>query len=596
MFKKCVHRRSGRRPLAILGPAALGLGLLWGASPGLAQPQEAAKSQEATQADPLLPVLKAELARNQKLLRLDTQGPPYFIGYRAVEHEEVALLARFGALEKNERKHFRRAAVDVRVGDYTFDSSTRPDDLLGLDIDMPTGLQLTGYLPLGQDEQALQTHLWLLTDQAYKQALSTYLKKRAKQVHAFQEEKKADSFTREQAVRFQEVPRPLQVDRALWAQRVERASRRLRAPDVLEGAVELVARRDRMYLVNTEGSELVQEQVIYQLVIELVAQAPDGMLLDQGQTLYGRTLDELPDEQALDALVDETLAQLRALVKAPLADPYTGPALFEPEAAGVFFHETIGHRLEGERQNEETEGRTFKGQVGKVILPTFLSIHDDPTLRTLNGESLNGYYRYDQQGVPAQRVALVEAGVLKNFLTSRTPVEGSTPSNGHGRAANVRDPIARMGNLIVEGTAPVPSGTLKERLLAEVRRQNKPYGLIIRDITGGSTNTSNYGYQVFKGAPRMVYQVDAETGEETLVRGVEVVGTPLTAVNKVIAVGDKLGVFNGYCGAESGYVPVSAIAPATLFSEIELQRSQKEKLRAPILPAPWTQEGGGEGS
>jgi hypothetical protein len=128
-------------------------------------------------------------------------------------------------------------------------------------------------------------------------------------------------------------------------------------------------------------------------------------------------------------------------------------------------------------------------------------------------------------------------------------------------------------------------------LLAEVKKQGKPYGLIIRDIIGGSTNTSTYGYQAFKGMPRLVYRVDAKTGAETLVRGVEMVGTPLTVVSKVMAVGDEPGVFNGYCGAESGYVPVSAVAPATLFSEIELQRTQKEKERPPILPAPWAPVG-----
>jgi predicted Zn-dependent protease len=317
------------------------------------------------------------------------------------------------------------------------------------------------------------------------------------------------------------------------------------------------------------------------------------MLLDQGQTLYGRTLAELPDERGLAGMVDEAVGHLAALARAPVADPYTGPAILEPEATGVFFHETVGHRLEGERQKDENEGRTFKGQVGQAILPAFLSLRDDPTLRTSAGLSLNGYYPYDDEGVASRNTILVEKGVLRTYLTGRTPVEDAPKSNGHGRAQGTQRPVARMGNLIIEAADAVPRATLKRMLLDETRKAGKPYGLIIRDITGGSTNTSNYGYQAFKGSPRMVYRVDATTGAETLVRGVEMVGTPLTAVNKIIAASQETGVFNGFCGAESGYVPVSTVAPATLFREIELQRTQRQKERTPLLPAPWAPAGGG---
>ncbi|MFW6058233.1 MAG: metallopeptidase TldD-related protein, partial [Persicimonas sp.] len=171
----------------------------------------------------------------------------------------------------------------------------------------------------------------------------------------------------------------------------------------------------------------------------------------------------------------------------------------------------------------------------------------------------------------------------------RTPIEDSTESNGHGRAQGVNKPMARMGNLIVSADSKrsFPYEELKEKLLAEVKRQDKPFGLIIRDISGGSTNTSGYGYQAFKGGARMVYKVDPDTGEETLVRGVELVGTPLTAINKIVAASKETDVFNGYCGAESGYVPVSAIAPSLLTTEVELQRTQQSKERPPLLTAPW---------
>jgi predicted Zn-dependent protease len=311
------------------------------------------------------------------------------------------------------------------------------------------------------------------------------------------------------------------------------------------------------------------------------------MLLENSRDFYGATDGELPRGEKLARKIDEMVGELLALRNAPVLDPYTGPALLAPEAAGVLFHEAVGHRLEGERQNDDKDGRTFKGQIGKQILPGFLTILDDPTRAQVGGVSLNGIYKYDDQGVPAQRTVLVDKGVLKTFLLSRAPVDGFAKSNGHGRSSPGRDPVARMANLIVQSDRTLSWAKLKEALIAEARRQEKPFGLIIRDVTGGNTDTSSNAYQAFKGQPRLVYKVDAKTGEETLVRGVEIVGTPLTALGKIVATGDDPRVFNGYCGAESGFVPVSTVAPTVLIGEIELQRTRKDTGRPPVLASPW---------
>ncbi|MCA1664296.1 MAG: hypothetical protein LC659_08520 [Myxococcales bacterium] len=226
-------------------------------------------------------------------------------------------------------------------------------------------------------------------------------------------------------------------------------------------------------------------------------------------------------------------------------------------------------------------------------MPDFLSVIDDPTVRSAGDKkvSLNGWYTFDDEGVAGRKVTLIDNGVLRDYLKSRTPITGSLRSNGHGRAEGTADPMGRMANLFLRSTKKVPIAKLKEMLLDEVRRQGKPFGLIIRDITGGSTNTSNFGYQAFKGQPRLVYRVDAKSGAETLVRGVEMVGTPLTTVSRIVATSDTEGVFNGFCGAESGFVPVSTVAPAVLMSEIELQRTQKAAERPPLLPPPWSDSG-----
>jgi hypothetical protein len=268
-------------------------------------------------------------------------------------------------------------------------------------------------------------------------------------------------------------------------------------------------------------------------------------------------------------------------------DPYTGPALLAPEATGVLFHEAVGHRLEGDRQEDDKEGQTFKGQVGRAVLPDFLSVTDDPTILRHGTADLNGAYRFDDQGVPAQRTPLVVDGVLRSYLLSRKPVKPFSRSNGHGRSQGVQPPVARMGNLVVSSTRTVPLPELRERLLAEARRQGKPYALVIRDISGGNTNTGSFGYQAFKGTPRLVSRIDVATGKEELVSGVELVGTPLASINKLLATSDAAGVFNGFCGAESGYVPVSTVAPWALVSELELQRVARAHERSPVLPAPW---------
>ena len=320
--------------------------------------------------------------------------------------------------------------------------------------------------------------------------------------------------------------------------------------------------------------------------VQAFTRADDGQLLEDGRDFYAPLESQLPSDVAMKKEVEVMVSELLALRSAPSIDPYTGPAILESDAAGVLFHETVGHRLEGERQDRDSEGKTFRGQVGKPVLPTFISVSDDPTATERGGKQLNGHYLFDEEGVRAQKVALVKAGVLQTYLLSRRPVDGFLQSNGHGRAQGNRKPVARMANLIIESTKRVSAAELKQQLIAEAKRQGKPFGLLIRDITGGSTNTNGSGYQAFKGTPRMMFRVDLKTGVETLVRGAEIVGTPLSAINRILGTGPIDGVFNGFCGAESGMVPVSTIAPAVLLQEIELQRASDGKDRPPLIPSP----------
>jgi predicted Zn-dependent protease len=550
----------------------------------------APSSRAAEPLSPVLAAMQAELSRSMARLHLKGYEAPYFVAYAVRDYQSRSVGGRFGATIDDSGSHSRQAWAEVRVGDYQFDN-TSSDRELQFDLGDADSWDPPTDAPLDDDPQALRGTLWLLTDSKYKKALGAYAKKRGKRATTISEDESLPSFSREPAAHHLDATTPFVWDEASLKVRATRASLLFKDyPDLFEGSVKISGDRVTRWFVNSEGTAVQTERTIYAVHLSAATRAKDGMLLEHEKDFYGRGLDELPDDKRLADTIALLATELRALRDAPMIDPYTGPAILMEEAAGVFFHETVGHRLEGERQNDEKEGRTFKGQVGRRVLPSFLSVIDDPTVRTAGDQrvSLNGWYSYDDEGVAGRKVTLIENGILKDYLKSRTPITGSLRSNGHGRAEGTADPMGRMANLFLRSTKKVPITKLKQMLLDEVRRQGKPFGLIIRDITGGSTNTSNFGYQAFKGEPRLVYRVDAKTGAETLVRGVEMVGTPLTTVSRIVATSDTEGVFNGFCGAESGFVPVSTVAPAVLMSEIELQRTQKAAERPPLLPAPWS--------
>jgi TldD protein len=541
--------------------------------------------------DPRLVVLDAlqeELDRSKQKLHLAGEDPPYFIRYLVREYDDYDLGARFGAVFDDSYQNVRQAAVEVRVGSYQFDNTADDSAEKTFDMDDYDRWEPPVYAPIDNNVDALRATLWLQTDARYKQALAALHKKRGTRVTKMVEDEKMPSFSREKPSRSVDPALTVHFDRAGWADRLRRVSAFFKTfPEIFDSQIKMSVDHQTRTIVTTEGTALVNERLIYSIQLLASARAKDGLLVNHFKSFYGASETEMPDEEELHRTAAQLADEVKRLCAAPMLDPFNGPAILLPEAAGVFFHEALGHRLEGERQNDNKEGATFKGQIGKPILPSFVNVLDDPTLRKVGNVSLNGYYRFDDEGVFARPVTLVDHGVLRNYLKSRTPVKGSLESNGHGRSEGTLDPIGRMANTIVRSDKVVPYATLKQMLLEEIKRQKKAFGLIIADISGGQTNTTTYDFQAFKGMPRIVYRVDGDTGQETLVRGVEFVGTPIGSLNRIVAASDQTAVFNGFCGAESGYVPVSTVAPALLISEIELQRTRRALERPPILPAPW---------
>jgi predicted Zn-dependent protease len=543
-------------------------------------------------ADPVQGALVAELGRSVAKLRMPGYEAPYFISYAVTEHDDVDLVARHGALHGNQRTTNRQAYVEVRVGDYKFDNTADEQISGGADAAADAVYEPGSDMAIDDDAAALRGQLWLLTDTRYKQALAALNLKRGQRATSMVEDADLPSFARAKPSVHADAPAKVAVDRDRWAGELRAASTAFtRHPAIFDDAVSLTVQHERRWLVNSEGTRLTSERTIWGLTVECHVRAADGAVIEHTQAWYGAGEGELPSGKTLLGHIERLAGEAEALRAAPIIDPYTGPAILLEDATGVLFHEVIGHRLEGERLADDEEGHTFKGQQGTRVIPTFLDVLDDPTQRSQGGHSLNGHYDFDDEGVASEPVTLIDHGVLRAFLTSRRPVSGQVRSNGHGRAEGSYDPMARMGVTIVRSHQAVPMKKLEEMLLAEARKQGKPYGLVIVDVTGGDTNTAADGYQAFRGSPQLVYKVDAKTGARTLVRGVEMVGTPLSSINKIIATSDTVGVFNGYCGAESGFVPVSVLAPAVLMTEIELQRSQKTRQKPLLLPPPWAKGG-----
>lgn len=275
-------------------------------------------------------------------------------------------------------------------------------------------------------------------------------------------------------------------------------------------------------------------------------------------------------------------------------ETYTGPAILSGRSAGVFFHEIFGHRVEGHRQKDVNSSQTFKPFLNKKILPDFISVVFDPTIKQLGGKDIVGAFLFDDEGMPGKRVVAVDSGVFKSFLTNRSPIENFPHSNGHGRRQAGLKTVARQSNLIVEARSRVPYDSLKAMLRSECIKQNKEFGLLFEDIQGGFTFTGRTVPNAFNVQPLVVYKIFADSRPDELVRGVDLIGTPLTTFNNIVAAADDIGIFNGVCGAESGGVPVSASSPSLFVSTIEVQKKQKSQAKPPLLTDPTVSTAGGQ--
>jgi predicted Zn-dependent protease len=534
----------------------------------------------------ILGVLSQELTRNFTSLKEKADPPPYFLSYAVTEEDFALVSASFGSITTSNRSRTGGLDVSVRVGSPKLDNYHR--------VRGDRGQFTSGIAVVIEDNPlALKRRLWMDTDRAYRLAAERLIKIRTNSEVKVKEADQSDDFSEEPPAVFSETPPRLKFSADEWNARARKLSAAFaQYPGILTSSVSILAQSETKYLVTTEGTRLQHGRGFARVVISAVARAEDGMDLGTSETFEAVDPRDLPKDEVILAAIEHVAKDLTGLLKAPVVDPFVGPAILSGRAAGVFFHEIFGHRVEGHRQKDETEGQTFTKSVNAAVLPDFLSVVFDPTKRKVGDIDLNGWYRFDDEGVPARPVSVVENGILKTFLMSRSPIEGFPHSNGHGRRQSGREVVSRQSNLLVESTRRVTNAKLREMLIAEIKRQNKPYGLYFDNITGGYTTTGRQGLQAFKVIPLVVYRVYPDGRPDELVRGADMVGTPLSSFAKILATSDRQEVFNGYCGAESGSVPVSAVSPALLVSEIEIEKKQKSQDRPPLLAPPASAGGG----
>ncbi|MFZ0818618.1 MAG: metallopeptidase TldD-related protein [Candidatus Acidiferrales bacterium] len=538
--------------------------------------------QQQSPPSPMIAAMSAELDRNMPILS-KASPPAYYIGYILTQLRAAEVMGSNGALLNSSENLNRFLEVRMRVGSYALDNTHKVGN--GGPAYQPSpGVSA----PVEDDAVVLRRAIWLETDRQYRAAAEAMVKiNTSKEVQAVAPEEGAPDFSQEQPHTFYGAEATLQLDRRPWEQKVRDYTAYFRqSSDIINSIVTFTANAENQYQVNSEGTKLQFGQVRYRLELFIQGKAPDGMDLDRYYNFDWVDAKDQPTNEAVFAAEKTMRAELEGLVKAPLVEPFAGPAMLTGRAAAVFFHEIFGHRDEGFRQKDSNEGQTFAKMVGQQIMPDFITIVDDPTMARLNKDVLLGSYPFDDEGIPSQHVLLVDHGILRNFEMSRQPLKEFLKSNGHGRRQIGAQPESRQGNLIVQSSKTVSNAELRKMFVEEIKKQGKPFGLLIDDIAGGFTFTGRGQPQILQLEPLVVYKVFPDGRPDELVRGVDTVSTPLISLTKIVATGDTTEVFNGYCGAESGSVPVAAAAPMMILSELEVQKKRGGTDKPPVLPPP----------
>ena len=538
------------------------------------------------QEDKLLQLMKQELQYSMEELKKQ-ENIPYYMNMRAMDDYNMTIISSFGAASTAEESRMRTLVPQIRLGSPELDNFkyNGQGGAAGPNAQGARGV----VLPLDDDTpDAIREAIWRETLRRYEYARTMYDQTKTRAAVSVEDEDKAPCFSAVPVEHYYEAPvvvgnRNTEMLRS-WKKRMNEVSAVFKScPELRQGSASFSYQVLRTYFVNSEGSVVVQNKVAVRVMLSASLKAADGMELTLNKDYFAYTPDDLPGTNRMTDDVQDMINRLLALREAPVADPYTGPAMLSGPASGVFFHEIFGHRLEGHRL--KSGGQTFKKMVGEQVLPAEFQVYCDPLQKRYANTDLYGHYVYDDEGVKARRVDNVVNGVLKEFLMSRVPLDGFPVSNGHGRTSGGGDPVSRQSNLIIETDHPYTEDELRAMLVKEAKKQGKEYGYYFRTVTSGFTYTGEGGsLNSFNVTPLEVYRVFVDGRPDQLVRGVDLIGTPLSMFSNISAAGNDPSVFTGSCGAESGWVPVTAISPTIFVSQIETQRREQARDIPPVLP------------
>ena len=522
-----------------------------------------AAAHAAVKGDGLLEALLTELDRSKAQLKMDQVQPPYFIEYRVNDVDDFSAEAAFGALRESQRGHYRVLRAVVRIGDYKQDSF------------YARGEGESTILPLDNDPIALRHQIWLATDDAYKAAGQALAEKQAELKRFSADTSPVDDFAKSAPLIAVEPTVSLKLDEASWKKTLEDVTNLYRQyPNVQSVTASARFTAVNEYLVNTEGTVTRCGKTTYSVQLSSSAQADDGMRLGRSPAFVVARMEELPSHDALMTDSKNMLDTIVALRQAPIVEEeYRGPVLFSADAADDIVASLIGQNVVGRKPALGRPNRTtgaFATSYKARVLPNFLSVVDDPTLKDFQGKSLVGSYMFDSEGVRAQPVSTIENGTLTNYLIGRQPLRDFPASNGHGRAAAGMAAGPNLGVLLLKSTEAQSPGDLKKKVIDMVKEQGKPYGYRVETL-GQPGNT-----------PRLLYRVYASDGHEELVRGAVFNELDTRALRTaVIGAGNDPLVSN-----RPGGVPTTVISPSLLFDELEVKRADTSKDKLPEYPPP----------
>ena len=543
-------------------------------------------SAQSISTDPLVQALREELNYSMDQLK-QKPVPAYYMSLKMNDLYHAEVSSNFGISITNEDRS-RSITPHVRVGSPELDNFKYQNQSNGRNQYSSSSSSINVPFTDGAI-MAVRQGIWRETMNRYSSAVNNYSQAQTQMMTNVDNEDKAPCFSDAPVEQYYEQPLPKSdytFDTRYWEERMERVSQVFKeCPNLDQGVATISYDLERTYIVTSDGSVVVQNRKAVRIMLNAVIRATDGMQCPLYKDWFSYSLNDLPSDEELIAAARDLSKRLTALRNAPIAEPYAGPAIMSGSASGVFFHEIFGHRLEAHRM--KSGGQTFKKLVNTAVLPKDFQVISDPTLTHYAGTDLNGSYKYDDEGVKAERVQCVENGVLTNFLVDRTPIDGFYRSNGHGRAAAGYDPVSRQSNLIIETTKPYTDEQLREMLIKAIRKEGKEYGYFFLTATSGLTYLGDGGsINSFNVDPVEVYRVFADGRPDELVRGVKLIGTPLAMFSSIEAAGENPTVFTGQCGAESGWVPVTAASPMIYITKVETQRSEVGYELPQFLEAP----------